>query len=529
MRTQLFSLGFSLASIAALAGGCKNDDSSGGEACKTIGPDGGTLASSDGVFNLALRPDSLSEDTTVCIEVADRPPEGPPFVYSEAYRVKPDIDLRVNASITFQHRIPDDLSRTAIGTILREDFDSGQGRWIPLQTTRVEPNNDVIAATDSRLSMFYGILDDATIDPTDPTVASTTQGTSETVTESGTTNPVTTETESVSATMVVETESTTGDPTTSPTEPETSSTTGETETDTESESESETSGFACDSLPAGPYTITLIGNPFAGFGSEDIAMTGDGSFVGASGNMLLESNENAATEEWFAPLTAQVFGLRFNTEGNIVAINRATNNIDVITMGGAQTPLVVTGWNFANGIFPDLDGNIWATSFGDGIVYRVNPDLTVDEITPGATANGVFYDENRSMLFYTIYGQGQLWRIPIAGDGTPGAAVMVADLAGLSDGVTLDVCGNAYVVDQAGGGGMNPCRLDRVWIDENGDLGPNGVEEIAAAGTMGNGCSNAQFGFGFGDDLDETLFMTSDAGAVHTIEVGVPGHPIAGG
>jgi sugar lactone lactonase YvrE len=168
---------------------------------------------------------------------------------------------------------------------------------------------------------------------------------------------------------------------------------------------------------------------------------------------------------------------------------------------------------------------VWATDFGGNAVYRVNPDLTIDTINGAATtANGVFFDENRSILYWSQYNLGRVHMIPIDEmDGSPGASTMVADLTGQTDGLTMDICGHIYAVDQAGGGA---CRIDRVHLDEDGNLAPEGVVEIAGAADLPNGCSNAQFGYGFGDENDERLFTVGVDGDVYRIDVGVEGYLI---
>lgn len=151
-----------IAVVAALPWliGCPEDSQPPGPAaCLTLNASGGVVTSDDGVLSVALRPDSLSESAQVCVQQASGPPDGPPPAFGRAYRVTPDVDLDVAASITYQDTLPLQPDDTSIAVILREDFERGEGRWIALPVTRLEPENDLIAATDMRLSMFYGLLD----------------------------------------------------------------------------------------------------------------------------------------------------------------------------------------------------------------------------------------------------------------------------------------------------------------------------------------------------------------------------------
>lgn len=490
-----------------------------------MGRSGGTVTSHDRMLTIAVRPDALDETVQVCITPADRPPEGPPSIYGAAYRVQPNIDLALNATVTYRAALPSDPTGVAVGVIRREDFEAGRGRWIALPVTRIEPENELVAGSDDRLSMFYGLCGagDCTQGEVDP---------SDTDTDTDpTTGPPTTD-----SSPTTDPPPTTGDDETMPDTHGTSTTDdppGTTTNASESESsESSDTGpiASCDRLPAPPFDITPLGNvfpqPFAGIGSEDIAMTGNGTFIGLAGNELHESDANGSTTDFFAPVSAPLYGLRFNAAGQLLGVNSNTENIDVFD-GVSQQVWADTDFVFGNGLYPDNEGNVWVTDFGGNAIYRVNPDLSIDLVS-GTTMqpNGIFFDEDRRLLYWSRYGTGELHAIPIDDAGQAGASMLVADLAGQTDGITMDICGHIYAVDQAGGGGMNPCRVDRVHLLEDGSLAPEGVVEIAGGGDLGNGCSNAQFGYGFGDENDERLFVTGVLGDIYVIDVGIEGYPI---
>lgn len=474
------------------------------------------------MLTIAVRPGALDETVQVCITPADRPPDGPPSIYGAAYRVQPNIDLALNATVTYRAPLPGDPTGVAVGAIRREDYEAGQGRWLALTVTRFEPENELVAGSDDRLSMFYGLCsgDDCVTDVPDPTDTETDPTTSSTTDTPTTDPPPTTNDED---TMPVDTEdgtSTTDDPTDPPT------------TGDDSSGEGTTTGpiGGCDDLPAPPFTITPLGNvfpqPFAGIGSEDIAMTGNGTFIGLSGNELLEADADGNTSDFYAPVSAPLFGLRFTGAGDLLGVNSNTENIDVFD-GVSQEIYADTAFNFGNGIYPDNAGSVWATDFGGNAIYKVNPDLTVDLVSDTTMQpNGIFFDEDRGLLFWSRYGTGELHAIPIDDMGEPGADMLVTDLVGQTDGITMDACGHIYAVDQAGGGGMNPCRVDRVHLEPDGSLAAEGVVEIAGGGDLGNGCSNAQFGYGFGDENDQSLFVTGVLGNIYVIDVGVEGYAI---
>ncbi len=524
---------------AALVGAasCNDSGSSSAKACKVIGSSGGTIASEDGVLSLSLRPSSLSEDTEICISLAERPPNGPPFVFGQAYRVTPDIELDVGLSATYRSTLPQDTSLTAIGVVRRADFDAGQGRWLSLPLTRLEPDNELVSGTDSRLSMFYALLDDGGSGMVDPTVATTETTTDPTTdpTTNPTSDPTTdatetdaTETNNVDTQSDTETDPTTGSSNTEPTD----STTEAESSDSSSSSTSDTSDTGpvvdCDNLPAGPFDITELGQVFAG-NSEDLAMTGSGTFIAGSGNTLVEVDGDGVATEWFAPLPGNgMLGVKVDPTGDLIAaFGFSTSNLYRFSPDASEI-ILDSEFGAPNGVFIDSQGLVWVTDTVGGAIGRLDPAGPTFEVVNTQNtngANGIFFDENRNMLFWSLYGPSQLWRAPVDNGGVVGTPVMVTDLAGNSDGVVLDECGNAYVVDQAGGAGNNPCRIDRIVLDDGGDI-VGAVEQIAGDGDLGNGCANAQFGFGFGNSYDESLFITGLGGFLYRLELGVAGYPI---
>ena len=421
----------------------------------------------------------------------------------------PNVDLGVRANVSYRHPLPVDPGDAAIAIIRRADFEAGKGRWIALDVTRREPEHDLISATDPRLSMFYGLLGSVTPADDDDDDDATAVATTSTATGAGgssTPSSVTDDDGSSDPSSAMEST------------PADSTSAGVTSSD------DVLPPVDCANLPAGPFAIDFVGPVFADTGSEDLAMTGDGSFVGTSGNRLLESDENGVTSEFISPLPSATFGMRFNIDGDLLFVADDGDTIERVSNGVLDT-YIDAGFIFPNGIFPDRNGDLWVTDFSADTVSRVNADLTVDVIaTVQNQANGVWFDEDRSVVFWTIYGPSQLWRADIDAEGNPGAPIPVADLTGSSDGIAMDECGNAYVVDQAGGG---PCRIDRVFLDAAGDVGPGGVEEIASAGDVGNGCANGAFGVGFGDENDRSLFVTGLSGDVYRIHLGVGGAPTA--
>lgn len=164
--------------------GCGEDAST--TVTRTIGPEGGQVSSHDGVLTVLFLPGALEENQEISIAPSDAPPKA----FGPVYRVKPDVDLKIGAEVSFQHPLPDDEDTAAVGAIRREAFASGNARWVSLGRSELSESADFVAAIDGELSMFYTVLDSG--------VAGTTTGPPSTgtgtmnATEPGTTGPTTT-------------------------------------------------------------------------------------------------------------------------------------------------------------------------------------------------------------------------------------------------------------------------------------------------------------------------------------------------
>lgn len=306
--------------------------------------------------------------------------------------------------------------------------------------------------------------------------------------------------------------STAGETGTAPTSDgsDTSGTTGETGT-------SGTTGgaFDCEAITDGPFTPTLYLSGFKG--SEDLAFDGQGGLVLKRGGEVVIVRADQS-ETVLAQGLAQAYGTRYLADGRLlIALPNSGEVIAYDPMG--QAGAFLDGLKSPNGLYPDLAGDVWITEFGGSRVLRVGADLTAKTIVTGAdasSANGVVYDPQRQLLFYTKYLAGQVQRVAIDGQGEPGAPELVAAVAGAAlDGLTLDACGNVYAMDQKNS------RLYRVRLDGAGAA----VGEPALLAEFPSNVANAQFGVGDGFDA-QTLYVAGNPGDVYTLVVEVPGAAI---
>ena len=383
--------------------------------------------------------------------------------------------------------------------------------------------------------MFYGLLDDGgegmiDVDSDSGTDSSATSATdSDTSTDS---NP--TETQG-SETDGDDTDGTTGDDSetnpTNPTEDSDDETGDATTTGTDSDSDSETGNpiVDCDNLPSGPLSVTQIATLQQG-SPEDLAMTGQGTFVLADGDEFVEMDAEGNTTTWVAglPFNEDILGVRFDSNGTLYAA-MGLNSTDLWSFTPAGGQIVLdTGLQLPNAIHIDSNDQIWISDyFGDtvSVIDPVGGTVETAVANQANNANGVFFDEQRGILYWANYNAGQIWSAPV-NEGVAGAPVPVIQLEGNSDGMTMDECGNLYVVDQGGLGAPMPCRIDLIPLNAAGAAISEDAIEIVGAGELGNACANAQFGYGFGDENDQAMFVTGQAGGVYRVEVGLSGYPI---
>ncbi len=298
----------------------------------------------------------------------------------------------------------------------------------------------------------------------------------------------------------------------------TTGTTGETgTTGTTGETTTGTTGEAidCEAVPDGLYMPVLFLSGFKG--SEDLAFDGQGGLALKRGADIVIVRADKS-ETVLAQGVAAAYGSRFLADGRLLVALPQSG--EVVTYAEGQEGVFLDGLKGPNGIYPDLAGDVWITEFGGSRVLRIGADMAMTTIVSGAdasAANGVVYDPQRQLLFYTKYQAGQVWRVAIDGQGEPGAPVQVAAVGGAAlDGLTLDACGNVYAMDQ----GNN--RLYRVRLDGAGAA----IGEPALLAEFPSNVANAQFGVGDGFD-PYTLYAAGNPGDVYTLAVEFPGAAIA--
>lgn len=496
----------------------------------TIGPDGGTLSSIDSILTLAILPGALDETIELTIERSTDPPD----VFGPAFRVLPNPTLAIPATVTYRYPLPDDTSETAIGYVDAEEYAAGDGRWRALPVVDIEPERKLVTATDTQLSLYYGLLADTPVPP-DPTggpdpSAGTMEGTSGDTTATPPTDGDTT--------MNVDPDTSVGpttDPTTDP---------GNTSESTTSSGESSSDGATtepvdpCMDVPMGPFAVQefmFTGTPLDG-NSEDLTFSSVGAIITRNGNDLVQISPAGVV----TPIATDIalpatYGLRWTAAGNVVTASGTTGEILQITPAGAVTPFW-SGLAIPNAVYPAPDGNLFFTDYLGALAAWIDPaGTTLTELGAGGDeapqANGIIYDPDRSFVYYVTYGPGVVFRVDVTDLDNPGAPVAIAtitseggaDQVGL-DGVAMDECGNLYIIDQNQGA---PGSLYRLFLDAAGDV--VGAPQLMVE-SFPDGVANPVFAQGPGwEAFDTYLFAVGLPGRIFMLDVGVAGAPTAAG
>jgi hypothetical protein len=146
-----------LALLALGSSACSDAPESSEIARRVIGPAGGIITSTDSVLTLAIPPGALEEDVELFIERSNEPPAA----FGQAYLVRPNPELRFDASVTYRQELPDDTSGLAVGAVDAIAFEQGRGHWLPLPLLRVDRQAKLVSGLDDGVSIFYALLDDA--------------------------------------------------------------------------------------------------------------------------------------------------------------------------------------------------------------------------------------------------------------------------------------------------------------------------------------------------------------------------------
>lgn len=128
---------------------------------KTIGPEGGLVTSHDEVLTIVLQPGALSRE----VEIEVFPSDEPPPIFGPAYRVRPHVELMVDAEITYRRVLPSNANAATVAAIRWSDYTDQMGHWEPLPRLALRVTQQAVIGSDDELSLYYGLLEDADAPP----------------------------------------------------------------------------------------------------------------------------------------------------------------------------------------------------------------------------------------------------------------------------------------------------------------------------------------------------------------------------
>ncbi len=107
------------------------------------------------MLTVLILPGALEREREFVVTPSDTPPP----IFGPAYRVQPDVDLMINAEVTYARKLPNDPTGTAVAAIHREDFSADSGTWIKLPTVELDVTDQLVTAIDDEVALFYGLLE----------------------------------------------------------------------------------------------------------------------------------------------------------------------------------------------------------------------------------------------------------------------------------------------------------------------------------------------------------------------------------
>ncbi len=491
--------------------GCAREPTTGPAVHGRIGPDGGIISSYDSVLTIAILPGALDTEIDFFIEPTATPPE----VYGPAYRVDPNPQLHIDATVTYRFGLPDE--RAAIVAVDPLDYAQEEARWTLLP--RIDVADKLVKARDSQISVFYGLLDDGPLlidDGDDDDDAAETTGGLEggPGPGPGPGGPVTDDDDNF--------------------DDDDDDDDDDNDNDNDAEAESGSTDTGSD-LPCevfqGPYDVVEF-IELEGSGAEDLSFSpAGGVFATMSDNVL-----QAITPSLDVTPISDVFplgittGTRYLENGDILVAGYPQDTIfRVDGVSGAVTPMSEDPLlNGPNQIVPDMMGNLWVSSSENSriLVLDVTTGDATEFLSGNSTvgfANGLIVDWSRMRVFWTDYDGGLVKYAEFDDKMAPvGTSVELADIGGFPDGMAQDSCGYLYTVDESNQGAV-PSRLIRIFIDEVGNRIGEPDEMIS---NLEGGLANPVFAQGAGwEDYDGHLFITGFNGVLFTVDIMVQGAP----
>ena len=112
-------------------------------------------------------------------------------------------------------------------------------------------------------------------------------------------------------------------------------------------------------------------------------------------------------------------------------------------------------------ITDSLRGAVWRVTLGEGVAEPDAPWLQDELLAPDPNgyylgANGLAFSGKQ--LYVSVYDYGRIVRVPVRGDGSPGAVKLVREAPELitADGIAFDIAGRLWIAVNSGSTGASP-------------------------------------------------------------------------
>ncbi|MBN1653347.1 MAG: SMP-30/gluconolactonase/LRE family protein [Deltaproteobacteria bacterium] len=299
----------------------------------------------------------------------------------------------------------------------------------------------------------------------------------------------------------------------------------------------------CKNLP--PLPITDFKQLTNVLGSEDFTFDNQGYLVGVTlDNKLFRVSysgtseillQNAGTPGGsMGGMSMTVRGMRFLPDGHLVFADRGSGNLVKMSMSDYSKKTLMSGLVEPNGLSVDMKGFIYATEMG-GRLFRVDPNTGASSVLfsmEGVSLDGIAFAPDYKTLYFNNE-MGYISYIPVFDDGTSADYTLLTQIVPsfasggppMLDGLTVDECGNVYVVQMTGiiyrispidGTPQLVVTLSSSDTSENntGFRGPPGG---------GLTINAVNFGSGINGWKEDAIYVISMMGSVYEVELGVKG------
>lgn len=279
-------------------------------------------------------------------------------------------------------------------------------------------------------------------------------------------------------------------------------------------------GPDCDALPEGPFGWVATSRVHT---EEDFDFDRAGYLVMQSSSNLLGVTRDGVQRVLATNIGYDIAGVRSLPTDDYVVAQQDTAALRRVNHANGNTVTVLGGLEFPNGIDVDTTGMVYVSEYVEnGRIRQVDPysgDATV--ILDARYPNGLALSPDEATLYVVLSseqftGQGRVVAIdrdPTSGVWSPDLRI-VFEASDLLDAITVDTCGNVYVIGY---------RTGKVWRIRMPEGNPELIVDLPNSGWEGY-CA-ARFGAGYGG-WDRTTLYVSDRTELYGIELGIEGRHV---